>query len=315
MKMLRAKLLEREEARRREEIAAERGEAQDVNFGSQIRSYVLHPYTMVKDHRTNFEVGDAQRRARRRPRRLRPRRAHAHRPATHDRAAGRALPRRRDRLRDPRSRALPRARPQGRPGRRPRPALRPRRPRAVARHPAGHLGRRPRAVADALRGGRAPRRRGPRRRADVVPDQRRDAGQPRAVPGARAARRARRRPAQLARLARRRARALRRRARLRAARVRRGAGHGARRRAGRAGAPRWPRTPDARAAFIVSPTYYGMAADVGGVRRGGPRGRRRRSSSTSRGARTSASTRRCRRARCRRAPTPCSPARTRSRAR
>jgi peptide chain release factor 2 len=61
MKMLRAKLLEREESRRREEIAAERGEAQDVNFGSQIRSYVLHPYTMVKDHRTAFEVGDAQR--------------------------------------------------------------------------------------------------------------------------------------------------------------------------------------------------------------------------------------------------------------
>jgi peptide chain release factor 2 len=61
MKMLRAKLLEREEARRREEIAAEKGEAQDVNFGSQIRSYVLHPYTMVKDHRTSFEVGDAQR--------------------------------------------------------------------------------------------------------------------------------------------------------------------------------------------------------------------------------------------------------------
>jgi peptide chain release factor 2 len=61
MKMLRAKLLEREERRRREEIARERGEAQDVNFGSQIRSYVLHPYTMVKDHRTSHEVGDAQR--------------------------------------------------------------------------------------------------------------------------------------------------------------------------------------------------------------------------------------------------------------
>jgi peptide chain release factor 2 len=61
MKMLRAKLLELEERRRAEEIAKEKGEAQDVNFGSQIRSYVLHPYTMVKDHRTNFEMGDAQR--------------------------------------------------------------------------------------------------------------------------------------------------------------------------------------------------------------------------------------------------------------
>ena len=59
--MLRAKLLEREERKRLEEIAKERGEAQDVNFGSQIRSYVLHPYTMVKDHRTDEEAGDAQR--------------------------------------------------------------------------------------------------------------------------------------------------------------------------------------------------------------------------------------------------------------
>ena len=61
MKMLRAKLLELEERKRAEEIAKAKGEAQDVNFGSQIRSYVLHPYTMVKDHRTTFEMGDAQR--------------------------------------------------------------------------------------------------------------------------------------------------------------------------------------------------------------------------------------------------------------
>ncbi|MGZ4197348.1 MAG: peptide chain release factor 2, partial [Solirubrobacteraceae bacterium] len=49
------------ERKRREEIAKERGEAQDVNFGSQIRSYVLHPYSMVKDHRTDFEMGDTAR--------------------------------------------------------------------------------------------------------------------------------------------------------------------------------------------------------------------------------------------------------------
>ncbi len=61
MAMLRSKLAERAERERREEIARERGEAQDVNFGSQIRSYVLHPYTMVKDHRTDFEMGDASR--------------------------------------------------------------------------------------------------------------------------------------------------------------------------------------------------------------------------------------------------------------
>jgi peptide chain release factor 2 len=61
MKMLRAKLLERQERERQEEIAKEKGETLDVNFGSQIRSYVLHPYTMVKDHRTDREMGDAQR--------------------------------------------------------------------------------------------------------------------------------------------------------------------------------------------------------------------------------------------------------------
>jgi peptide chain release factor 2 len=61
MKMLRSKLVELEERKRMEELAREKGEAQDVNFGSQIRSYVLHPYTMVKDHRTDHEVGDANR--------------------------------------------------------------------------------------------------------------------------------------------------------------------------------------------------------------------------------------------------------------
>jgi len=61
MAILRSKLVERRERERREEIARERGEAQDVNFGSQIRSYVLHPYTMVKDHRTDVEIGDANR--------------------------------------------------------------------------------------------------------------------------------------------------------------------------------------------------------------------------------------------------------------
>ena len=61
MAMLRAKLVEREERARQEEIAREKGEAQDVNFGSQIRSYVLHPYTLVKDLRTNYETGDVQR--------------------------------------------------------------------------------------------------------------------------------------------------------------------------------------------------------------------------------------------------------------
>jgi len=61
MAMLRAKLLERSERERQEEIAREKGEAQDVNFGSQIRSYVLHPYTLVKDARTGHELGDVQR--------------------------------------------------------------------------------------------------------------------------------------------------------------------------------------------------------------------------------------------------------------
>jgi peptide chain release factor 2 len=61
MRLLRARLLEEEERKRAEEMAAERGEQKAAEWGSQIRSYTLHPSTRVKDHRTGYEVGDAQR--------------------------------------------------------------------------------------------------------------------------------------------------------------------------------------------------------------------------------------------------------------
>ena len=60
MKMLKSRLLELEEQKRAEDLAKERGEQMAVDFGSQIRSYVLHPYQMVKDLRTDHEVGNAQ---------------------------------------------------------------------------------------------------------------------------------------------------------------------------------------------------------------------------------------------------------------
>ena len=60
MRILKSRLVEREHERREQALAAERGEAQDISFGSQIRSYVLHPYTMVNDHRTNMKIGNAQ---------------------------------------------------------------------------------------------------------------------------------------------------------------------------------------------------------------------------------------------------------------
>ncbi len=59
MRVLKSRLLELEIKRREDEVAKARGEAQDISFGSQIRSYVLHPYTMVNDHRTGTKVGDA----------------------------------------------------------------------------------------------------------------------------------------------------------------------------------------------------------------------------------------------------------------
>lgn len=58
MQMLASKLLEIEKNKYDEKMAQLKGENQDINFGSQIRSYVFHPYKMVKDHRTNFEVGN-----------------------------------------------------------------------------------------------------------------------------------------------------------------------------------------------------------------------------------------------------------------
>ncbi len=61
MKILRARLYDREMKKREEEQAIREGEKMDIGFGSQIRSYVLHPYRMVKDHRTDFEMGDADR--------------------------------------------------------------------------------------------------------------------------------------------------------------------------------------------------------------------------------------------------------------
>ena len=60
LRMLRSRLAELEEEKREAELARERGAAQDIGFGSQIRSYVLHPYQLVKDHRTDFEVGNTQ---------------------------------------------------------------------------------------------------------------------------------------------------------------------------------------------------------------------------------------------------------------
>jgi peptide chain release factor 2 len=60
MKILKAKLIERELEEKEKRMAQLRGEHMDIGWGSQIRSYVMHPYSMVKDHRTNTEVGNVQ---------------------------------------------------------------------------------------------------------------------------------------------------------------------------------------------------------------------------------------------------------------
>jgi peptide chain release factor 2 len=58
MKLLKAKLLDLEIKKKESERANLRGEQREIAWGSQIRSYVFHPYSMVKDHRTNVEVGN-----------------------------------------------------------------------------------------------------------------------------------------------------------------------------------------------------------------------------------------------------------------
>jgi peptide chain release factor 2 len=60
MRLLKSRLVERAVEEREAELARERGEAQEIGFGSQIRSYVLHPYQLVKDHRTEYEAGNTQ---------------------------------------------------------------------------------------------------------------------------------------------------------------------------------------------------------------------------------------------------------------
>jgi peptide chain release factor 2 len=61
MRVLRARLFELEREKREQEIAAQSGEKADIEWGSQIRSYVLHPYKLVKDHRTGEETANVDR--------------------------------------------------------------------------------------------------------------------------------------------------------------------------------------------------------------------------------------------------------------
>ena len=60
MKMLKSKLLNLKEKENKEKIEDLKGIQMDIAWGSQIRSYVFCPYTLVKDHRTNYETGNVQ---------------------------------------------------------------------------------------------------------------------------------------------------------------------------------------------------------------------------------------------------------------
>ncbi|MCK7515984.1 MAG: hypothetical protein MZV70_76465 [Desulfobacterales bacterium] len=58
LQLLASKLLAIRQQEHEEKMSKLKGEVMDINFGSQIRSYVFHPYSLVKDHRTNFEIGN-----------------------------------------------------------------------------------------------------------------------------------------------------------------------------------------------------------------------------------------------------------------
>ena len=60
MRMLKSKLLDLKEKENKEKIEDLKGVQKDIAWGSQIRSYVFCPYTLVKDHRTNYEVGNVE---------------------------------------------------------------------------------------------------------------------------------------------------------------------------------------------------------------------------------------------------------------
>ena len=60
MKLLKSKLYQLEEERQRDEQKELLGDHSRIEWGSQIRSYVFHPYSLVKDHRTNYEVGNVE---------------------------------------------------------------------------------------------------------------------------------------------------------------------------------------------------------------------------------------------------------------
>ena len=61
MKVLRSRLFDVQRQAQQDRLAEIGGEKKEIAFGSQIRSYVLHPYRMVKDHRTRVEIGDVDR--------------------------------------------------------------------------------------------------------------------------------------------------------------------------------------------------------------------------------------------------------------